>query len=88
MIGLYGFDVRGPSSIPILQQHYWSNVLNILRDKLGAEVLVTGVPRCVSSEFSEGEFTEPGAVPVLSRLVRKTWTSCSRRRHRNEASTS
>ncbi|KAM5540857.1 hypothetical protein V8D89_005501 [Ganoderma adspersum] len=42
--GLYGFDVRGPSSVPILQQHYWSNVLNILRGKVGAEVLVTGVP--------------------------------------------
>ncbi|KAH9890365.1 Alpha/Beta hydrolase protein [Cubamyces lactineus] len=42
--GLYGFDVRGPSSFPILQQHYWSNVLNVLRGKVGAEVLVTGVP--------------------------------------------
>ncbi|KAI0351390.1 alpha/beta-hydrolase [Trametes cingulata] len=42
--GLYGFDVRGPSAFPILQQHYWSNVLNVLRGKVGAEVLVTGVP--------------------------------------------
>ncbi|PIL35154.1 hypothetical protein GSI_02943 [Ganoderma sinense ZZ0214-1] len=42
--GLYGFDVRGPSSVPILQHHYWSNVLNVLRGKVGAEVLVTGVP--------------------------------------------
>ncbi|KAI1788833.1 alpha/beta-hydrolase [Ganoderma leucocontextum] len=42
--GLYGFDVRGPSKLPILQQHYWSNVLNVLRGKVGAEVLVTGVP--------------------------------------------
>ncbi|KAI0754565.1 Alpha/Beta hydrolase protein [Daedaleopsis nitida] len=42
--GLYGFDVRGPSAFPILQQHYWSNVLNVLRRKVGAEVLVTGVP--------------------------------------------
>ncbi|KAI0373778.1 alpha/beta-hydrolase [Pilatotrama ljubarskyi] len=42
--GLYGFDVRGPSAIPILQLHYWSNVLNVLRAKVGAEVLVTGVP--------------------------------------------
>ncbi|TBU21832.1 alpha/beta-hydrolase [Dichomitus squalens] len=42
--GLYGFDVRGPSSVPFLRQHYWSNVLNVLRGKLGAEVLVTGVP--------------------------------------------
>ncbi|CDO72176.1 hypothetical protein BN946_scf184970.g28 [Trametes cinnabarina] len=42
--GLYGFDVRGPSAFPILQHHYWSNVLSVLRGKVGAEVLVTGVP--------------------------------------------
>ncbi|KAH9922600.1 uncharacterized protein B0H18DRAFT_1212480 [Fomitopsis serialis] len=42
--GLYGFDVRGPSAFPILQMHYWSNVLSIVRDKLGAEVIVTSVP--------------------------------------------
>ncbi|OBZ71448.1 hypothetical protein A0H81_08511 [Grifola frondosa] len=42
--GLYGFDVRGPSAFPILQQHYWSNVLNVLRRKVGAEVMVTSVP--------------------------------------------
>jgi triacylglycerol lipase len=42
--GLYGFDVRGPESFPILRHHYWSNVLNILRDKVGAEVIVTSVP--------------------------------------------
>lgn len=45
LLGLYGFDVRGPSSIPILQTHYWSNVLNVLRGKVGAEVLMTSVPR-------------------------------------------
>ncbi|PCH40383.1 alpha/beta-hydrolase [Wolfiporia cocos MD-104 SS10] len=42
--GLYGFDVRGPSAFPRLQMHYWSNVLSIIRDKVGAEVLVTSVP--------------------------------------------
>ncbi|KAF7422796.1 hypothetical protein PC9H_010955 [Pleurotus ostreatus] len=42
--GLYGFDVRGPSSFPSLRVHYWSNVLNILRDKVGADVIVTSVP--------------------------------------------
>lgn len=46
-LGLYGFDVRGPSSFPVLQMHYWSNVLNILRNKVGAEVIVTSVPPCV-----------------------------------------
>lgn len=42
--GLYGFDVRGPESFPMLRMHYWSNVLNILRRKVGADVIVTGVP--------------------------------------------
>jgi len=42
--GLYGFDVRGPSAIPMLRTHYWSNVLAILRKKIGAEVIVTSVP--------------------------------------------
>ncbi|KAG8790160.1 hypothetical protein FRC12_012633 [Ceratobasidium sp. 428] len=42
--GLYGFDVRGPSAFPKLQLHYWSNVLDVLRGKVGADVVVTGVP--------------------------------------------
>uniref|UniRef100_A0A8H7XKG4 Alpha/beta-hydrolase n=1 Tax=Psilocybe cubensis TaxID=181762 RepID=A0A8H7XKG4_PSICU len=42
--GLYGFDSRGPSSFPSMRMHYWSNVLNILRGKVGAEVIVTSVP--------------------------------------------
>ncbi|KAF8631076.1 hypothetical protein AX15_002677 [Amanita polypyramis BW_CC] len=39
--GLYGFDTRGPSSF---RMHYWANALNILRGKVGAEVIVTSVP--------------------------------------------
>ncbi|KAG7088830.1 hypothetical protein E1B28_012785 [Marasmius oreades] len=42
--GLYGFDTRGPSSFPSMRMHYWSNVLSILRGKLGAEVIITSVP--------------------------------------------
>ncbi|KZS93786.1 alpha/beta-hydrolase [Sistotremastrum niveocremeum HHB9708] len=42
--GLYGFDVRGPSAFPRLQMHYWSNVLGVLRGRVGAEVIVAGVP--------------------------------------------
>ncbi|KAJ7777872.1 Alpha/Beta hydrolase protein [Mycena maculata] len=42
--GLYGFESRGPSSFPSMRMHYWSNVLNILRDKVGAEVIITSVP--------------------------------------------
>lgn len=40
--GLYGFDVRGP--FLGLEIHYWAKTLDILRKKLGAEVLVHGVP--------------------------------------------
>ncbi|KAH7099555.1 Alpha/Beta hydrolase protein [Auriculariales sp. MPI-PUGE-AT-0066] len=42
--GLYGFDVRGPEMFPRFQMHYWSNVLKILRERVGAKVLVAGVP--------------------------------------------
>lgn len=42
--GLYGFDVWGPAAFPSLRLHYWSSVLSILKHKLGAEVIVTGVP--------------------------------------------
>ncbi|KAH7926487.1 alpha/beta-hydrolase [Leucogyrophana mollusca] len=42
--GLYGFDVRGPSAFPSLRLHYWSNVLSILKKKVGADVIVTTVP--------------------------------------------
>lgn len=44
VLGLYGFDVRGPAAFPSLRLHYWSSVLSILKHKLGAEVIVTGVP--------------------------------------------
>lgn len=40
--GLYGFDVRGP--FLGLEIHYWAKTLDILRKKMGAEVLVHGVP--------------------------------------------
>ena len=43
-VNVYGFDVRGPTSFPILQMHYWNNVLSILRKRVGAEVIVTSVP--------------------------------------------
>ncbi|KAJ7846377.1 Alpha/Beta hydrolase protein [Mycena olivaceomarginata] len=41
--GLYGFDSRGPTSFPSMRMHYWSNVLNILRHKIRAEVIITSV---------------------------------------------
>lgn len=40
--GLYGFDVRGP--FLGLEIHYWAAVLDILRKKIGAEVIIRGVP--------------------------------------------
>lgn len=42
--GLYGFDVRGPASFPLLQTQYWKNVLKVLQKIVGADVIVTGVP--------------------------------------------
>ncbi|KAF5369596.1 hypothetical protein D9758_002629 [Tetrapyrgos nigripes] len=52
--GLYGFDSRGPQSFPSLRMHYWANVLSILRDKIGAEVIVTAVP-ATGSVYSRAE---------------------------------
>ncbi|SJX63775.1 related to TGL2-triacylglycerol lipase [Sporisorium reilianum f. sp. reilianum] len=40
--GLYGFDVRGP--FLGLEIHYWAQTLDILRKKMGVDVLVHGVP--------------------------------------------
>jgi hypothetical protein len=34
-----------------MQVHYWKNVLEILRNTIGAEVFVTSVPPCVSPSF-------------------------------------
>ncbi|KAJ2724404.1 hypothetical protein GGI07_002005 [Coemansia sp. Benny D115] len=41
--GLYGFDVRGPEKLPILQVHYWRGVREAL-EKIGAKVVVAKVP--------------------------------------------
>ncbi|OLY80196.1 Lipase 2 [Smittium mucronatum] len=35
--GLYGFDYRGPSKIPLLQIHYWTGIAKALKD-LGSNV--------------------------------------------------
>lgn len=40
--GLYGFDVRGP--FLGLEIHYWAKTLDILRKRMGVDVLVHGVP--------------------------------------------
>src|SRR5690554_364026 len=44
LLGLFGFDKLGPESIPPLQIHYWNGVEKALA-KLGAKVVVAGVPR-------------------------------------------
>ena len=75
LVGLYGFDVRGPSAFPILQQHYWSNVLNVLRRKIGAEVLVTGVPRCVMFSLVQKPCQSRLSVLARCRLARRILTS-------------
>ncbi|KAE8271360.1 hypothetical protein A4X09_0g972 [Tilletia walkeri] len=40
--GLYGFDVRGP--FLGLEIHYWAAVMDILKKRLGAHVIIRGVP--------------------------------------------
>lgn len=40
--GLYGFDVRGP--FMGLEYHYWSATLDVLRERVGAEVYAFAVP--------------------------------------------
>ncbi|KAF9130530.1 hypothetical protein BGW39_002988 [Mortierella sp. 14UC] len=42
--GLFGFDKLGPETIPHLQIHYWKGIQKALT-KLGAKVVVTGVPK-------------------------------------------
>ncbi|PVU89110.1 hypothetical protein BB561_005546, partial [Smittium simulii] len=41
--GLYGFDVKGPASIPFLQTHYWSGIYEVLKG-IGAKVVISRVP--------------------------------------------
>jgi triacylglycerol esterase/lipase EstA (alpha/beta hydrolase family) len=38
------FAVRGPSSFPRFQIHYWGKLLEILRSRLGVKVIVGKVP--------------------------------------------
>ncbi|KNE86513.1 hypothetical protein PSTG_20125, partial [Puccinia striiformis f. sp. tritici PST-78] len=38
------FAVRGPSSFPRFQIHYWGKLLEILRSKLGVKVIIGKVP--------------------------------------------
>ncbi|KAG9293182.1 hypothetical protein G9A89_010519 [Geosiphon pyriformis] len=42
--GLFGFDKLGPRSFPLLQIHYWGGIQEALQ-KIGAQVIVTKVPR-------------------------------------------
>ncbi|KAJ2159612.1 hypothetical protein GGF46_002896 [Coemansia sp. RSA 552] len=41
--GLYGFDVKGPENLPILQVHYWRGIREAL-EGVGAKVVVAKVP--------------------------------------------
>ncbi|KAJ2613784.1 hypothetical protein H4S08_002027 [Coemansia sp. RSA 1365] len=40
--GLYGFDVKGPEKLPMLQVHYWRGIREALED-IGARVMVAKV---------------------------------------------
>jgi hypothetical protein len=54
---MYGLHVRGPAAFPKMQVHYWKNVLDILRNTVGAEVFLTSVPPCF--------LPSPSASPAL-----------------------
>ncbi|KAJ2818817.1 hypothetical protein GGI24_004981 [Coemansia furcata] len=41
--GLYGFDVRGPEKLPLLQVHYWRGIREAL-EGAGAKVVIAKVP--------------------------------------------
>ncbi|KAL7424974.1 hypothetical protein Q5752_000661 [Cryptotrichosporon argae] len=42
--GLYGFSTATPIPLfPSLKLHYWANVLEVLRDRMGVKVVVVGV---------------------------------------------
>ncbi|KAJ2745154.1 hypothetical protein GGI20_002379 [Coemansia sp. BCRC 34301] len=41
--GLYGFDVRGPEKLPLLQVHYWRGIREAL-EGVGARVVIAKVP--------------------------------------------
>lgn len=42
--GLYGFSTATPIPLfPSLKLHYWASVLEVLRDRMGAKVVVVGV---------------------------------------------
>ncbi|KAJ2542766.1 hypothetical protein EV175_006030 [Coemansia sp. RSA 1933] len=41
--GLYGFDVRGPEKLPLLQVHYWRGIREAL-EKIGTKVVIAKVP--------------------------------------------
>jgi len=44
MKGLYGFSTATPIPLfPSLKLHYWASVLEVLRDRMGANVVVVGV---------------------------------------------
>ncbi|KAJ2364349.1 hypothetical protein H4S02_009964, partial [Coemansia sp. RSA 2611] len=40
---LYGFDVKGPEKLPMLQIHYWRGIREAL-EKIGANVVIAKVP--------------------------------------------
>jgi len=42
--GLYGFSTATPIPLfPSLKLHYWASVLEVLRDRMGVNVVVVGV---------------------------------------------
>jgi hypothetical protein len=64
---LYGLGVRGPAAFPMMQVYNWKNMLEILRNTVGAEVFVASVPPCVS----RSPFTSPALMPFQQDSVNR-----------------
>jgi hypothetical protein len=69
---LYGLDVRGPPAFPTMRVHYWKNVLEFLRNAVGAEVFVTFVPPCVPPSTSRALNVAPTAKRPSSNALRSS----------------
>lgn len=81
--GLYGFSTATPIPLfPSLKLHYWASVLEVLRDRMGAKVVVVGVkgyvPDFLSTCLVPGSCADKISERARSKNVRNRCTSSSR----------
>lgn len=82
--GLYGYDRFGlpVSALSSWQWEYWSAVLDVLKNRVGAEVIAARVPRCVVlfTLSHDSDYARTG--PVRSREEQRRSISCCGKRYR------